>query len=63
MKSLPEDITNLIINYCPELKCKICQKRLNINNLNDFIINSKTYRLPNKYNKFIYCSKECYLHI
>ena len=63
MKSLSEDIVNLIINYCPELKCNICQKRLNISNLNNFIIYSKSYCLPSKYNKFLYCSKECYMHI
>jgi hypothetical protein len=63
MQNLSEDIINLIINYCPKLKCKVCQKRLKVSNLDDFIIYSKTYSLPSKYNKFIYCSKECYMYI
>lgn len=49
---LPIELKKLISDYINIKKCKICQKKINILQLDKKFISNK--------NKFIFCSKECY---
>lgn len=57
MKKLPEDIVDIILKFLP-IRCHICYKQLNLNNINNFFCYPVNRIKDN--NSHYYCSWICF---